>query len=133
MKPSLAGRVRLLGYVRPADRLSLYKGAAVLVLPSFEEGFGLPALEAMALGIPVVTSNRGALPEVVGDAGALIDPEDVDGLAAAIERILDDDEYAAAASARGLIQSRRFSWDRCALLTRDAYDLAMEARRQRQA
>jgi glycosyltransferase involved in cell wall biosynthesis len=131
--PPLAGRVKLLGYVHPQDRLSLYRGAAVLVLPSFEEGFGLPALEAMALGIPVVASDRGALPEVVGDAGALVDPEDVDGLAAAIERVLDDDQFAAAASARGLIQSRQFSWDRCASLTHEAYVLAMAARHRRQA
>ena len=67
----LAGHVELRGYVADADRVALYRGAALLVLPSFDEGFGLPALEAMALGVPVIASDRGALPEVVGRAGLL--------------------------------------------------------------
>ena len=69
-------RVRHIGYVEPAKRQALYEGARLLVQPSFEEGFGIPVLEAMTLGVPVVAANRGALPEVLGDAGLLVDPDD---------------------------------------------------------
>ena len=84
--PPLRGAVRHLGYVDADRRRSLYEGARLLVLPSLDEGFGLPVLEAMATGVPVVAANRGALPEVVGGAGPLIDPESPEDLAAAIER-----------------------------------------------
>ena len=75
-RPPLAGHVDYRGYVSPDQRESLFKGAQALVLPSFDEGFGIPALEAMAAGVPVIASNRGALPEVVGDAALLVDPDD---------------------------------------------------------
>ena len=84
----LAGKVRYLGYVPTEKRRDLYEGACVLVLPSFEEGFGLPALEAMAIGVPVVASNRGSLPEVLEGAGLLFDPDDEAALAAGIERMV---------------------------------------------
>ena len=83
-RPPLAGIVRHVGYVDPARRRELYEGARLLVQPSFDEGFGLPVLEAMTLGVPVVAANRGALPEVLGDAGLLVDPDDPDQIAAAI-------------------------------------------------
>ena len=88
------GRVRHLGYVDPHAAARSTKGARLLVQPSFEEGFGLPVLEAMTLGVPVVAANRGALPEVLGDAGLLVDPDDPDEIAAAIARLLDDDGFA---------------------------------------
>ena len=72
--PPLKGFVRHLGYVDPAKRRALYEDARLLVQPSFEEGFGMPVLEAMTLGVPVVAANRGSLPEVLGDAGPLVDP-----------------------------------------------------------
>jgi glycosyltransferase involved in cell wall biosynthesis len=101
----------------------------VLVQPSFEEGFGLPVLEAMTVGVPVVASNRGALPEVIGDAGPLIDPGDADAFAAAIERMIDDPVFAAAASGRGLARARHFSWASTARRVVDAYARAIEHRR----
>ncbi len=99
-EPPLAGRVEHLGYVAPEARRDLYAGAALLVLPSFEEGFGLPALEAMTVGVPVVVSNAGALPEVIESAGALVDPEESDSIAAAMERMLTDEAYAAVCAAQ---------------------------------
>ena len=81
-KEPLASKAIHLGYVADSEREALYKGASVLVLPSFNEGFGLPVLEAMTVGVPVIASNRGALPEVLGDAGMLIDPDDPDSLTA---------------------------------------------------
>ena len=99
-QPPLAGRVRAVGYVSGADRERLYRDASVLVMPSLDEGFGMPALEAMTIGLPVVVSDRGALPEVVGDAGLLVDPEDPEAMAAAIERLLDSRELAVAPERR---------------------------------
>ena len=97
----LAGRVRYAGYVSDEERERLYSGARLLVLPSLDEGFGLPALEAMSAGVPVVASNRGSLPEVVGSAGVLVDPDDVAALSAALERFAFDDAAAAEAGAAG--------------------------------
>jgi glycosyltransferase involved in cell wall biosynthesis len=117
----LAGRVEYVGYVAGADRRAMYEGARMLVLPSFHEGFGLPVLEAMALGIPVVTSNRGALPEVAGDAGLLVDAEDRRALADAIQQVLTDRNRAATMSARGVARAAGFSWDVAAKSLYDAY------------
>ena len=97
-----AGLVRHVGYVDPARRRELYVGARLLVQPSFEEGFGFPVLEAMTVGVPVVAASRGALPEVLGDAGLLVDPDDPDEMAAAIARLIDDDGLAAASASKGL-------------------------------
>jgi glycosyltransferase involved in cell wall biosynthesis len=132
-KAPLAGRVEHLGYVPSARRRALYEDAAMLVLPSFDEGFGLPALEAMSLGIPVVASNRGALPEVVADAGLLADPADPEAIAAAMATVLTDAGTAAALAERGVQRARMFSWARCASLTREAYMLAIATRAARQA
>lgn len=118
--PPLLGTVEYAGYVPDAERRATYEGARLLVLPSWHEGFGLPALEAMALGVPVVASNRGALPEVVGDAGALVSPDDARGLAAAIESVLGDPARAAAMAERGLARAAGFTWDRAALDLRAA-------------
>lgn len=124
-KPPLAGRVEYVGYVGPERRASLFQGARLLVLPSFEEGFGLPALEAMAAGVPLVASNRGALPEVVGDAGLLVDPDDPDSLASAIRRVLDQPELWRALRQKGLDRARQFSWDQTARDIRRAYEDAI--------
>jgi glycosyltransferase involved in cell wall biosynthesis len=130
-RPPLAGRVRMPGYVGDDDRRALYTQAGVLVLPSLEEGFGFPPLEAMAAGVPVVVSNRGSLPEVVGDAGTIIDPTDAEGLAHALERLLRNPTLAALAAARGLTRSAQFTWEACAQAVREAYERAVEARRAR--
>jgi glycosyltransferase involved in cell wall biosynthesis len=121
----LKGIVRHIGYVDPADRRRLYEGARLLVQPSFEEGFGLPVLEAMTLGVPVVAANRGALPEVLGNAGSLFDPADPGELAAAIAALLDDELLEAAASARGVLRARHFTWEQTARSVVAAYQAAV--------
>jgi glycosyltransferase involved in cell wall biosynthesis len=106
--------VELKSYV-PGDELAaLYRGARLVALPSLAEGFGLTALEAMACGTPVVASNCSALPEVVGQAGLLIDPHDTQAMADAIVRLLGDDELRKELSVRGLAQAARFTWERAA-------------------
>lgn len=124
----LKGLVRHIGYVEPGDRRALYEGARLLVQPSFDEGFGIPVLEAMAAGVPVVASNRGALPEVLGNAGILVDPDEPDDLATAIERMLDDDGFADEAAAKGVSRSAFFSWNRTADLVYQTYQRAVEHR-----
>ena len=98
-------------------------------MPSLDEGFGVPALEAMAAGVPVIASNRGALPEVIGDAGLLLDPADVDGFAAAMERIARDRAWALDRGAAGLTRARSFTWRTTAVRLREAYLDAVARRR----
>jgi len=119
--PPLKGRVVVEGYVSNERRAELYAGASLVVLPSFDEGFGLPALEAMALGIPVVVSRAGALPEVVGDAGILVDPADIAGLANAIESVVTDTGLADRLRAAGIARARQFSWPQSARALLEAY------------
>jgi glycosyltransferase involved in cell wall biosynthesis len=107
-------RVRFLGFVDDADLPALYRGAKLFAFPSFYEGFGLPVLEAMACGVPVVCSNTSSLPEVAGDAALLVDPNDEDALAAAIQRALEDEDLRQKMVARGLAQAARFTWERAA-------------------
>ncbi len=122
------GELRLLGYV--ADELipPLYAGAAAFCYPSRYEGFGLPALEAMASGVPVITSNQTSLPEVVADAGIMVDPDDVDGMRERLRQLLEDRAYAHDLGHRGLLRSSLFSWDRCARETFAVYQKVMLAR-----
>lgn len=132
-RPPLAGHVTHLGYVEPADREALYAGAKLLVLPSFEEGFGIPALEAMTVGVPVVAARRGALPEVLGDAGILVDPLDSADIAAGLRRLFTDDALAADCTARGLSRAGRYRWSDTASRVLEAYDRAIERRQTRGA
>jgi glycosyltransferase involved in cell wall biosynthesis len=124
--PPLKGRVRVLGYVSDADRQRLYREASMLVLPSFDEGFGLPALEAMTIGLPVIASRRGSLPEVVGDAALLVEPDDHAGLAAAITTVLSDAALRTRMVEAGLRRASEYSWgagtDRLYAAYRDAID-----------
>ena len=129
----LRGVVRHIGYVDPSARRELYAGARLLVQPSFEEGFGLPVLEAMTLGVPVIAANRGALPEVIGDAGLVIDPEQPAQLASALERMIDDETFAAACASKGVLRARQFRWDRTARRVYETYQMAIERRVQRTA
>ena len=124
----LAGHVRHIGYVDPANRQALYGGARLLVMPSFEEGFGIPVLEAMTCGVPVVASHRGALPEVLGDAGPLVNPDEPDEIAGAMARLLDDDSYRSACVSKGVLRARQFNWQRTARLVYDVYQRADEER-----
>lgn len=104
-----------------ADLAALYSGARLLALPSHYEGFGLTALEAMACGTPPIVSDRSSLPEVVGDAGLLVDPGDPDALADALRRLLTDDALRDELSARGLKRAAEFTWQRTAAVVLDTY------------
>jgi glycosyltransferase involved in cell wall biosynthesis len=127
----LAGRVEHRGYVTPAARENLLAGARLLVLPSFDEGFGLPILEAMSLGVPVVASNRGALPEIAGGTAVLVDPDDPASITQGIEDVLRDPEFARRLGDLGRARAGLFTWNRAAALTRDAYEQALDTRRRR--
>ncbi len=104
-------RIHLTGFVEEVDLPAVYNLADALIYPSLYEGFGIPVVEAMACGTPVVTSNVSALPETANDAAVLVDPLDTDRLAHAMERIVHDEELRASLRAKGLVRARRFSWD----------------------
>jgi glycosyltransferase involved in cell wall biosynthesis len=110
----IAGRVDWRPYADDDELPDLYRGARMLLLPSLYEGFGLTALEAMACGTPVIVSNRSSLPEVVGDAALVVDPEDSAAIAAAIRRLFTDDAVAKTHSAKGLARAQLFSWEKTA-------------------
>lgn len=120
--------VRTLGYQTPAIFYALMRRAALFVFPSRYEGFGLPPLEAMRLGTPTVVSTAGSLPEVCGDAAPAVDPDDAEGLAAVIDRLLRSPGERRALSEAGLRQAAKFTWARTAELTRAAYDAALHHR-----
>ena len=113
---SARSRIVMTGYVPKLDRL--LAGATVLAYPSLYEGFGLPTLEAMAAGVPVVTTNAGALPEVVGDAAVLVEPGDTDALAAALESVLSDEAERCSLIERGYFRASQFTWESCAVVSR---------------
>jgi glycosyltransferase involved in cell wall biosynthesis len=131
--PSPPG-VRYLGYVSDDAREQLYREASLLVVPSLDEGFGIPVLEAMTAGVPVVAADRGALPEVLGDAGLLVSgegPEFTRSLATAIARVLDDGDLRREFAARGVARARSFSWDQSAKRAREALAEAVARRTAR--
>jgi glycosyltransferase involved in cell wall biosynthesis len=130
-RPPLAGRVRHIGYVDPGNRRALYEGAVLLVQPSFEEGFGIPVLESMTIGLPVVAANRGALPEVLGDAGLLFEAEDGDALASAIEQMLTDEALSSAAASKGAARAQAFRWTETARRVLEVYRQAIARRAER--
>lgn len=113
--------VRFVGYVPGEDLPALYASARVFVYPSLYEGFGLPSLEAMACGTPVITSNTSSLPEVVGDAGITVDPRDTEQLADSMLTVLTDDDLARGMCERGLRRAAEFSWQRTAAMTLEVY------------
>lgn len=123
--PDLRERFILTGYIPDPDLAPLYTGAHALVYPSLYEGFGLPPLEAMQCGTPVITSNTSSLPEVVGDGGVLLAPDDLDGLAGAILDLVGHSDRHAALRQRALAQSRRFGWDQSASTLLRAYCTAL--------
>jgi len=130
-RPPLKGFVRHIGYVEPVNRRKLYDGARLLVMPSFEEGFGIPVLEAMAAGVPVVAADRGSLPEVLGGAGVLVNPDRPEEIAAGVLRLLEDRAHAAECFKRGIVRAREFRWDRTVQRVRAAYQHAIARRRHR--
>lgn len=120
-KLALTGQVCFLHNVPDADLVELYNGAGVLTTPSFYEGFGLPALEAMACGTPVVVADRASLPEVVGEAGLLVDPDDPDDIAQALARALTDEPLRERMRELGLAQAAHFTWEKAARETLGVY------------
>jgi glycosyltransferase involved in cell wall biosynthesis len=122
----IAKRVRFVGAPSDDELPILYSAAVAFAMPSLYEGFGLPVLEAMACGTPVVCSNSSSLPEVAGDAALLVAPRDVDGWADAITRLLSDEALRAQLSARGMMRAGEFSWARMAGQTYDVYRAQME-------
>ena len=113
--------VRFIGFVDEADKPALYRGAVAFIFPSRYEGFGLPVLEALACGTPVVGSDAASIPEVVGNAGVLLPPDDAEGMAGALIQLATDDGFRAELSRRALVQAARFSWERTAQETLAAY------------
>ena len=111
--------VQFLGPVPDSKMPSLYRGAHAVIFPSLYEGFGLPPLEAMASGIPVVTSNITAMPEVAGDAALLVDPTSVDQIADAMKRIVNDTSLRHQLRERGLIRAAKFPWVNTAAMVRE--------------
>lgn len=127
--PALRDRVVLAGFVADEDLAALYSGAMAFVYPSIYEGFGLPPVEAMQCGTPVVAANVSAIPEVVGDAGLLIDPADDEALAGALLRLYRDNRLRQSVARRGRVRASAFTWERTIRLTLSAYATALGAAR----
>jgi len=125
----IEGRVIFTGWVPDEDKPALYSAALAFVFPSWYEGFGLPPLEAMACGTPVIASDRASLPEVVGDGGLLVAPDDVAGLARAMARLAFDDALRATLREKALAQAARFSWTHTAQETLKVYRAVAERTR----
>lgn len=126
---SIAGRIHFTGFVSDDVLARIYATTSALVMPSFSEGFGLPAVEAMACAAPVIVSHLGSLPEVVGDAGLLVDPNQPAEIAAAMARLLVEPELSAELSRRSVTRSRSFSWSRAAVMALESLERARSHRR----
>ena len=113
--------MRSLGFLAKRDLRALYHLARIFVFPSLYEGFGLPPLEAIACGTPVVASRSSAIPEVVGHSGLLVNPFRVDSIAEAIRSLLENESFGSALGAQGRRRAQTFSWDRAAGRTLDVY------------
>lgn len=124
---NISERVRFAGYIDKDDIAAVYSQAAVFAYPSLYEGFGLPILEAMSCGTPVVTSDASSMPEVAGDAAILVSPTDADGIAAALERVLESAEVREEMREKGLKRAAGFSWEKCAGETLDVYRKVVES------
>jgi glycosyltransferase involved in cell wall biosynthesis len=118
---ALEERVLFMGFVADEDLAHLYNAATLFVLPSLEEGFGLPVVEAMSCGAPVVCSNTGSLPEVVGEAGRFFDPLSLDSMVRVIREVLSDEAQRVELSRKGLSRSREFTWEAAASRTAELF------------
>ena len=110
----LERKVIFTGYVEDTDLALLYNASSLLVFPSLQEGFGLPAVEAMACGTPIVSSDRGSLPEIVGDAGLFFDPLNKEELVGVLKKVLSDDDLRENMRKKGLERAKQFSWEKAA-------------------
>lgn len=128
LRLGLHDSVKYLGYVADEDLPGLIKGARALAYPSLYEGFGLPPLEAMAMGTPVLTSNVASLPEVVGEAALQVNPEDVEAIAAGLERLCDDEALRQELKKKGWQRAQLFSWDKAAQQTMELYATLLSQR-----
>lgn len=122
-------RIVRLGYIDTETRADLLAGATVFAHPARYEGFGLPPLEALAAGVPTVATTAGSLPEVLGDAALLVEPEDATALAEALDRVLTDENLAKDLAARGPVHAGRFSWDETADAVTEALEVTVRASR----
>ena len=120
-------KIIVTGFVADEDLAAVYSGALAFIYPSFYEGFGLPPLEAMQCGVPAITSNTSSLPEVVGDAGIMLDPKDVDGLCHSMFELYNKPFLRQSMTDKSLEQAKKFSWDSCAQQTIAAYKTALSA------
>lgn len=122
----LESKVIFTGYVSDEELVAIYNLADVFVYPSFYEGFGIPPLEAMACGTPVITSNTSSLPEVVGEGGIMLDPSDTRAWASSICRVLRDESLRSKMVLNGLLQAKKFSWERTARETLKVFEEVVE-------
>ena len=129
--PALRGKVHLAGYVDQQDLPAVYSGARLFVYPSLHEGFGFPPLEAMACGVPVISTLSSSLVENLAGVAELVSPDDVAALADAIRRVLADETLWAKRRAQGLEQASHYRWDRTARETLKSYQAAMGIERRR--
>lgn len=125
----LSDSVRLTGYVSEERLSTLYAHARLLAMPSLYEGFGLPLLEAMSFGVPVLTSSCSSLPEVAGDAGVLVDPHDTNSIASGLLQMLKDDALRNKLAARAKVNAARFSWEKAAKETMEIFYEAIDIRK----
>ncbi len=114
--------IKYIGYVSAREKFTLMKDAVCFVFPSFYEGFGLPVLEALSLGVPTITSNKSSLPEIVGQAAVLIDPEKIEEIYDALKKILVDQKLRKELSEKGMAQAKKFNWRKCAEETLQVYE-----------
>lgn len=121
---NLKDKVIFTGYVEDQDSPYLYNGAALFLFPSLYEGFGLPPLEAMNCGVPVISSNTSSMPEVIGQAGILLSPKDQESWVGAIKKVLSDSILRKTMIKQGLVQAKNFSWEKCARETLKIYEEA---------
>lgn len=118
--------IKYVGYIPSQEKIFLMKYAACFVFPSLYEGFGLPALEAMSLGVPTITSNRSSLPEVAGEGAITVDPENPEAISSVLEKVLADRKLRDALSKKGVAQAEKFSWEKCAEKTLAVYKYLSE-------
>ena len=122
---NLKDRVQFVDWVDQGDLAAFYNLAALFVYPSFYEAFGIPLLEAMACGCPIVASHTGAIPEIAGDAACLVDPRDAKSIADGMHRVLKDGDFRSDMISKGLRRAKQFSWQKCAAKTLEVIENAL--------